>query len=171
MKTETALTTPCRMAPPGAREAPRAVPHSNIVQVDHEGWITDFAVDSNDRRSSVMAGGFPVADYLFAGPGLRTAQVSMFNGSLMSAGFDGFAREITRDWTNGGLLISSFTNTYNNRHERLSETWNHYGGFFTDVTLDSASRTTASRFKTDPNTMKGAKTRPVPRGTPSPSRR
>jgi|GEM_PF-6880730 len=128
---------------------------SNVTMIDHEGWITDFAIDPNRRRASIMAdGGMPVADYLFAGPGVRTAQVSMVNSAQMNASFDGFAREAGRDWFSAPHpIISSFTNTYNNRHERISETWNHYAGFFTDVTLDSVSRTVASRFKTDPATL------------------
>ena len=72
----------------------------------------------------------------------------------MTASFDGFGREETRAWVQGGLnLISSFTNTYNDRHDRTKEVWNHFGGYYTEVDLDSLSRTIASRFKTDPNTL------------------
>ncbi len=121
---------------------------SNQTRKDELGWIVDYTPDANDRRSAVQAGGLPVGNYLFAGPGLRTARVVLANGTQMNATFDGFGRESTRTWT--GSLISSFTNEYNDRHERIRETWNHYGGFYTQVTLDSVGRTVASKFKTDP---------------------
>jgi hypothetical protein len=125
-------------------------PSSNKLTINDGTATTQYTIDACHRRSGVAVDAFPIAAYQFAGPGLRSPSLGYWNGTQMAATSDGFGREETRAWTSGPDTISSFINQYNDRHERTRETWSHYAGYYTDVTLDSVGRTIASKFKTDP---------------------